>query len=98
MGAPARKGMAVQLPVRALALSGRPCCNACVEDRLINIEELAAMLGGVPEKTLRNKFADGTWPVRPVRIGRTLRWRLSEVRKVVRGEVPVPPSPRKPRT
>jgi len=65
-----------------------------MNDRLITLRELSDLLGGVPEKTLRNKLADGTWPVPPIRIGRSLRWRLSEVTKVISGETPVASSHR----
>lgn len=63
-----------------------------MKDRLISLRELSEQLGGVPEKTIRNKISDGTWPIRPVRIGRTLRWRQSEVSQLISGEVTVPPS------
>jgi predicted DNA-binding transcriptional regulator AlpA len=47
-------------------------------DRLLDILELAKCLK-IPPKTIRNKLSDGTWPMRPLRIGRALRWRESDV-------------------
>jgi predicted DNA-binding transcriptional regulator AlpA len=45
---------------------------------LIDINGLAQLLR-VSAKTIRNKLSNGTWPIPPVRIGRSLRWRLSDV-------------------
>jgi predicted DNA-binding transcriptional regulator AlpA len=49
-----------------------------MSDRLLDIEDLANRLK-IPPKTIRNKLSDGTWPISPVRIGRALRWRESDV-------------------
>src|SRR5215472_1440250 len=38
-------------------------------DQLLDIQDLADRLK-IPTKTIRNKLSDGTWPIRPVRIGR----------------------------
>ncbi|PLX37827.1 MAG: excisionase [Hyphomicrobiales bacterium] len=46
--------------------------------RLIDIRDLSEQLK-VPEKTIRNKLSDGKWPLHPIRIGRCLRWRQSDV-------------------
>jgi predicted DNA-binding transcriptional regulator AlpA len=51
-------------------------------DRLLDIAELASRLK-IPAKTIRNKLCDGTWPIRPLRIGRALRWRESDVDRVL---------------
>jgi predicted DNA-binding transcriptional regulator AlpA len=53
-----------------------------MEDRLIDIRDLANTLK-VPAKTIRNKLSNGTWPIAPVRIGRALRWRESDVARLI---------------
>jgi predicted DNA-binding transcriptional regulator AlpA len=55
-------------------------------EELIDIHDLGHQLK-IPVKTIRNKLCNGTWPLRPVRIGRSLRWRQSEVDRLKRGEV-----------
>ena len=47
-------------------------------EQLIDINDLAAVLK-VPAKTIRNKLSNGTWPIEPLRIGKALRWRESDV-------------------
>ena len=51
-----------------------------MNDRLLDIQDLADRLK-IPTKTIRNKLSNGTWPIRlrPVRIGRALRWRETDV-------------------
>lgn len=46
--------------------------------QLLDINDLAAILK-VPAKTIRNKLSNGTWPIEPLRIGKALRWRQSDV-------------------
>jgi predicted DNA-binding transcriptional regulator AlpA len=53
-----------------------------MEDRLLDIEELAKHLK-IPAKTIRNKLCDGSWPMQPLRIGRALRWRESDVVRAI---------------
>ncbi len=53
-----------------------------MEDRLIDIKDLAQRLK-IPTKTIRNKLSNGTWPIQPVRIGRALRWRESDVSQMI---------------
>jgi predicted DNA-binding transcriptional regulator AlpA len=53
-----------------------------MSDRLLDIEELSKYLK-IKTKTIRNKLSDGTWPMRPLRIGRALRWRESDVKRVI---------------
>lgn len=55
-------------------------------DRLMDIRDLSVEVK-VPVKTIRNKLSNGTWPLPPVRIGRSLRWLQSEVDRLKRGEV-----------
>lgn len=57
-----------------------------MNDELIDIQDLGIQLK-IPVKTIRNKLCNGTWPLRPVRIGRSLRWRQAEVDRLKRGEV-----------
>ncbi len=64
-------------------------------DKLITINDLSSCIS-VPAKTIRNKLNDGTWPLPPVRIGRSLRWRESDVARIVSGEIVVPQSVREP--
>jgi len=61
-------------------------------DHLLDINDVSALLK-VPVKTIRNKLSDGTWPLDPLRIGRSLRWPEAEVRRVMRGEIRIPSSP-----
>lgn len=58
-----------------------------MDDCLIDIKDLGQQLK-IPEKTIRNKLSNGTWPLEPVRIGRALRWRQSLVDRLKRGEIP----------
>jgi len=51
-------------------------------DRLLDIAELAKRLK-IREKTIRNKLCEGTWPIPPLRIGRAVRWRESDVDRVI---------------
>jgi predicted DNA-binding transcriptional regulator AlpA len=51
-------------------------------DRLIDIKELADRLR-IPPKTIRNKLSNGTWPIAPLRIGKALRWRESDVNAMI---------------
>jgi predicted DNA-binding transcriptional regulator AlpA len=53
-----------------------------MRDRLVDIAELSSRLN-IPEKTIRNKLSDRTWPIHPLRIGRTLRWRESDVDRFI---------------
>ncbi len=62
------------------------------DDRLITTAELCAQLGGIPVKTVRNKMSDGSWPIEPVRIGRSVRWRQSDATQIVCGNIRVPAS------
>jgi len=55
-----------------------------MNDRLLDIQDLADRLK-IPTKTIRNKLSNGTWPIRPVRIGRALRWRETDVATAIAG-------------
>ncbi len=58
-------------------------------DRLLTTREFAELIN-IPERTLRNKMFDGSWTIQPVRIGRSLRWRESDLDKIVSGEIVIP--------
>jgi predicted DNA-binding transcriptional regulator AlpA len=45
---------------------------------LIDIKDLAVELKLSP-KTIRNKLSNRSWPIPPIRIGRSLRWRPEDV-------------------
>lgn len=49
---------------------------------LLDISDLSKLLK-IPEKTIRNKLSDNTWPMKPLRIGRAVRWRESDVNRVI---------------
>ena len=53
-----------------------------MKDALMDIQDLANRLK-IPKKTIRNKLSNGTWPIQPVRIGRALRWRESDVARAI---------------
>ena len=55
-----------------------------MRDRLIDIKDLADRLK-IPPKTIRNKLSNGTWPLEPMRIGKALRWRESQVDAMIAG-------------
>jgi predicted DNA-binding transcriptional regulator AlpA len=55
-----------------------------VTDRLIDINDLADRLK-IPPKTIRNKLSNGTWPIEPLRIGKALRWRESDIDAMIAG-------------
>ncbi len=56
-----------------------------MSDYLIDIKDLSEQLK-IPPKTIRNKLSNGTWPIPPIRIGRALRWRQSDVDRLVMGK------------
>lgn len=55
-----------------------------MNEQLIDINDLADQLK-VPPKTIRNKLSNGTWPIEPLRIGKSLRWRQSVVNAFISG-------------
>lgn len=61
-------------------------------DYLLSIDDISLRLG-IPVKTIRNKLSNGSWPVLPLRVGKALRWRASEVAKIVGGEIAIPARP-----
>ena len=55
-----------------------------MDEDLLNIHDLSRRLK-IPIKTIRNKLSNGTWPIPPVRVGRALRWRPTDVKRLVDG-------------
>lgn len=55
-----------------------------MNEQLIDINDLADQLK-VPPKTIRNKLSNGSWPIEPLRIGKALRWRQSDVNLFIGG-------------
>ena len=49
-----------------------------MREQLIDIRDLEAILK-IPAKTIRNKMSNGTWPIEPLRIGKSIRWPQSDV-------------------
>jgi len=49
-----------------------------MNERLIDINDLSKVLKINP-KTIRNKLSNGSWPIEPMRVGKMLRWRVSDV-------------------
>jgi hypothetical protein len=47
-------------------------------EQLLDIQDLAKRLK-IPVKTIRNKLCAKSWPIQPLRIGRALRWRESDL-------------------
>jgi predicted DNA-binding transcriptional regulator AlpA len=45
---------------------------------LIDINDLSVELK-ISAKTIRNRLSKKSWPIPPIRIGRTLRWRRADV-------------------
>ena len=54
-----------------------------MEEQLIDINDLAGILR-IPAKTIRNKLSNGTWPIPPLRIGKAIRWRTSDIELFLR--------------
>jgi len=49
---------------------------------LIDINQLSRELNVAP-KTIRNRLSNKSWPIPPIRIGRTLRWRQSDITRAL---------------
>ena len=63
-------------------------------DRLLDFASAAERLG-IATKTMRNRLSQGTWPIKPVRIGRRVMWRESDITDVVAGRIEIPPGVRR---
>ena len=49
-----------------------------MEERLMDIRELTEILK-ISKQTVYNRLSSGTFPINTYKVGRSLRWRLSEV-------------------
>jgi hypothetical protein len=49
---------------------------------LIDINDLSIELKISP-KTIRNRLSNKSWPILPIRIGRTLRWRRVDISRAL---------------
>ncbi len=56
-----------------------------VNERLIDINDLSEALKINP-KTIRNKLSNKSWPILPIRVGKLLRWRISDVEAYLKKE------------
>lgn len=54
-----------------------------MEERLIRIDELIALLGEKSKQAVYNKLNRKGLPIPTYRIGRSLRWKLSEVNEFI---------------
>ena len=50
-----------------------------IQERLIRIDELIELFGEKSKQAVYNKINRGVFPIRTYRIGKSLRWKLSEV-------------------
>ena len=62
--------------------------NTDVPDELLILDtaRAAAALNRTPQ-TLRHWACQGTGPIKPLKIGSRLAWRLSDIKKLLAGEV-----------
>lgn len=66
-----------------------------IEDRLLKTTETAQLLG-LSVKTMRFYSSTGGGPLPVVRLGRAVRYRLSDVNSLIAGGLPVQPAKRGP--
>jgi len=59
-----------------------------IQERLIRIEELIELLGEKSKQAVYNKINRKDLPVPTYRIGRSLRWKLSEVNEFIHKQEP----------
>jgi predicted DNA-binding transcriptional regulator AlpA len=66
-------------------------CNRSenVHDRLIGIDQLIAILGEKSRQAVYNKVNRGVFPVPTYKIGKSLRWKLSEVQEYIEKLEPI---------
>ena len=60
-----------------------------IQDRLIRIEELIKLLGEKSKQAVYNKRNRKDLPIPTYRIGKSLRWKLSEVNDFIHKKKPV---------
>ena len=60
-----------------------------MKKRLIRIEELVELLGEKSKQAVYNKLNRGVFPVSTYKVGRSLRWKLSEVLEYIDNMQPI---------
>ena len=60
-----------------------------MKKKLIRIEELVELLGETSKQAVYNKLNRGVLPVPTYKVGRSLRWKLSEVLEYIDSMQPV---------
>jgi len=60
-----------------------------MEDRLIRIDELVELLGEKSRQAVYNKINRGVLPIPTYKVGRSLYWKLSEVREHIDSLKPI---------
>ena len=54
-----------------------------IQERLIRIDELIELFGEKSKQAVYNKINRGVFPIRTYRMGKSLRWKLSEVNEFI---------------
>ena len=60
-----------------------------MKKRLIRIEEVVELLGETSKQAVYNKLNRGDFPVSTYKVGRSLRWKLSEVLEYIDNMQPI---------
>ena len=60
-----------------------------MKKKLIRIEELVELLGETSKQAVYNKLNRGVLPVPTYKVGRSLRWKLSEVLEYIDNMQPI---------
>ena len=60
-----------------------------MKEKLIRIEELVELLGETSKQAVYNKLNRGVLPVPTYKVGRSLRWKLSEVLEYIDNMQPI---------
>ena len=60
-----------------------------MQDRLIRIEELLELLGEQSKQAVYNKLNRCVFPIPTYKVGKSLRWKLSEVQDYIKKLQPI---------
>jgi predicted DNA-binding transcriptional regulator AlpA len=60
-----------------------------IHDRLIRIDQVIDLLGEKSKQAVYNKINRGVFPIPTYRIGKSLRWKLSEVDEFINKLKPI---------
>ena len=63
--------------------------NENIDTRLIQIDELVELLGEKSKQAVYNKLNRGVFPVPTYKVGKSLRWKLGEVRDYIKNLQPI---------